>query len=64
MSSRKLVGREGYVAAWAPAVEMLLTWPIWVPQGMEINEIFCLDQSVPTSSALPPAAGHLQGLTG
>lgn len=61
MSNRQLVGRVGCVVAWASLVEMLLTWPVWVPEGLALNTIFCSGQSIPTSSPPPLVAGPLQG---
>lgn len=61
MSNRQLVGRVGCVVAWASLVEMLLTWPVWVPEGLALNTIFCSGQSIPISSPPPLVAGPLQG---
>lgn len=62
MSNRQLVGRVGCVVAWASLVEMLLTFPVWVPEGLALNTISCSGQSIPTSSPPPLLAGPLQGL--
>lgn len=48
--------------AWASLVEMLLTFPVWVPEGLALNTISCSGQSIAYIFPPPLLAGPLQGL--